>query len=234
MITSLRAGATTIAPVLLGVLPFGLAAGVVTVEAGYGVPETMGHSLLIFAGASQIAAISLLGDGAGVAVVVLTVLVINLRMLMYAASLAPHLAAVPMHRRLLGAYLLTDQAYAVSITRYQRPATPDERFWFYIGAAMTLWVPWQLSTVTGAALGAAIPDDVPLAFAVPLMFLALLVPTLTDRPTVTAAVVSASVATVGADLPSNLGLLAGATAGIAVGTAVALTRTDAPEREGAP
>ena len=60
-----------------------------TAEAGYGVVETVGHSVLIFAGASQIAAVSLLGDGAPVAVVVLTVLVINLRMLMYAASLAP-------------------------------------------------------------------------------------------------------------------------------------------------
>ena len=223
----LRSGAATIAPVLLGVVPFGLAAGAVTVEAGYGVPETVGHSLLIFAGASQIAAVSLLGDGAGVAVVVLTVLVINLRMLMYAASLAPHLAEVPLRRRLLGAYLLTDQAFAVSVERFQRPATPDQRWWFYVGAGFTLWLPWQASTVLGAVLGTAIPASVPLGFAVPLMFLALLVPTVSDRPTVAAAVTSATLATLAAGLPSNLGMLLGAFAGIAVGTAVALTRRSA-------
>lgn len=228
MTGELRAGAATIAPVLLGVVPFGLAAGAVTVEAGYGVPETLGHSLLIFAGASQIAAVSLLGDGAGVAVVVLTVLVINLRMLMYAASLAPHLAEVSMGRRLVGAYLLTDQAFAVSVDRFHRPATPDQRFWFYLGAAVTLWAPWQVSTVAGAVLGAAIPEGVPLGFAVPLMFVALLVPTISDRPTLVAASTSAVVATAGAPLPSNLGMLLGAVVGIGVGTATALARRGQP------
>lgn len=221
-----RAGITAIAPVLLGVLPFGLAAGVVTAEAGYGLSETVGHSMLIFAGASQIAAVSLLGDGAAVAVVVLTVLVINLRMMMYAASLAPHMADVPLRRRAVGAYLLTDQAYAVSIVRFREPMSPDHRYAFYMGAALTLWVPWQLATMTGVLVGASLPDSVPLGFAVPLMFLALLVPAVTDRPTLAAAVTSATVATLGAGLPSNLGMLAGALVGIAVGTTVAVAGRD--------
>lgn len=228
MTEDLRAGASTIAPVLLGAVPFGLAAGAVTVEAGYGVPETIGHSVLIFAGASQIAAVSLLGDGAGVAVVVLTVLVINLRMLMYAASLAPYLAEVSLRRRLLGAYLLTDQAFAVAVDRFQRPATPGQRWRFYLGAAITLWAPWQVATALGAALGTTIPEGVPLGFAVPLMFLALLVPTISDRPTLAAAVTSATLATLGAGLPSNLGMLLGAFAGIGVGATVALIRRPAP------
>ena len=215
---------TDIAPVLLGVLPFGLAAGVVTVEAGYGVVETVGHSTVIFAGASQIAAVSLLGDGAPVAVVVLTVLVINLRMLMYAASLSPHLADIPLGRRAAGAYLLTDQAYAVSIVEFRHDTSPDHRWQYYLGAALTLWVPWQLSTVTGALVGTSLPEGLPLGFAVPLMFLALLVPAITDRPTLAAAVTSATIATVGAGLPSNLGMLLGALAGIAVGTTVSLAR----------
>lgn len=222
MTTAFRAGVVAIAPVLLGVLPFGLAAGVVTAEAGYGIPETMGHSLLIFAGASQIAAVSLLGDGAAVAVVVLTVLIINLRMMMYAASLAPHMADLPLRRRAAGAYLLTDQAYAVSIVEFRRPMSADQRWGYYLGAAMTLWLPWQLSTVAGVVVGASLPDSVPLGFAVPLMFLALLVPAVTDRPTLAAALTSATVATAGATLPWNLGVLVGALLGIAVGTTFAL------------
>lgn len=226
MATAFRAGIAAIAPVLLGVLPFGLAAGVVSAEAGYGLTETVGHSVLIFAGASQIAAVSLLGDGAAVAVVVLTVLVINLRMMMYAASLAPHMADVPLRRRAAGAYLLTDQAYAVSIVQFREPMSADRRYAFYMGAALTLWAPWQLSTMTGVLVGASLPDSVPLGFAVPLMFLALLVPALTDRPTLAAAVTSATVATLGAGLPSNLGMLVGALVGIAVGTTIALAGRD--------
>ena len=225
---SFRAGAADIAPVLLGVLPVGLAAGVVTAEAGYGILETIGHSTLIFAGASQIAAVSLLGDGAPIAIVVLTVLVINLRMLMYAASLAPHMADIPLRRRAVGAYLLTDQAYAVSIVRFREPATADQRWAYYLGAALTLWAPWQVSTAAGVVVGGSLPDGVPLAFAVPLMFLALLVPAVTDRPTVVAAVTSAAIATLGADLPSNLGMLLGALAGIGLGTAVALANRPRP------
>lgn len=223
-----REGSAAVSPVLLGVVPFGLAAGVVTIDAGYGVLETVGHSTLIFAGASQIAAVDLLGDGAAVPIVVLTVLVINLRMLMYAASLAPHLADVSLGRRAVGAYVLTDQAYAVSIVRFRqdRSLGPDYRFAFYLGAALTMWLPWQASTVTGALLGDAVPEDVPLEFAVPLMFLALLAPAVTDRATTVAAVTSAAVATLGAGLPSNLGMLVGAVLGIAAGTVVAVTRSD--------
>ena len=130
----------------------------------------------------------------------LTVLVINLRMLMYAASLAPHMADVPLRRRLAGAYLLTDQAFAVSIVEFRERADPTERWWFYLGAALTLWAPWQLSTVAGVLVGASLPTSLPLAFAVPLMFLALLVPAVTDRPTLAAAVTSATIATLGLPL----------------------------------
>lgn len=224
MIDDLRAGAIAVSPVLLGLVPFGVTVGVVTVEAGYGVSEVVGHSTLLFAGAAQLAAVDLLGDGASVAVVVLTVLVINLRMLMYGASLAPHLADQPLRRRAFGAYILTDQAFALSVDRYREPMAPDDRFWFYVGTGATLWLPWQLSTVAGALVGGAIPDSVPLGFAVPITFLALLVPAMTDRATVAGATTSALVATVGAGLPSNLGMLLGSLSGITVGTAVALTR----------
>ncbi len=223
MIDDLRAGAIAVSPVLLGIIPFGVAVGVVNVEAGYGIAEAIDHSTMIFAGASQIAAIDLLADGTAPAVVVLTVLVINLRMLMYGASLAPHLAEQSLRRRAFGAYALTDQAFAMSIDRYREPMDADSRYWFFLGTAVSLWLPWQLATVAGAIVGGAIPDSVPLGFAVPITFLALLVPAMTDRATVAAATTSALVATVGAGLPSNLGMLLGALSGIAVGTVVALT-----------
>lgn len=226
---SAAAGAGAIAPILLGIVPFGLVAGVAAVEAGVGTVGAVAASTLIFAGASQLAALDLLGAGAPGGVVVLTVLVINLRMAMYSAALAPWFAGRPAGERSLVAYLLTDQAFAVSVARFTDPARPTvHRTAFYLGAALTLWGAWQVATVTGAQLGAAIPAGVPLGFAVPLAFIALVVPTVTDRPTLVAALVGGSVAVAAAPLPTDLGMPLGAVCGVLAG--VACTRAGAVRR----
>jgi predicted branched-subunit amino acid permease len=221
-----RAGAIAVAPIVVGIVPFGLIAGVAAVDRGMTVADAMAFSIGIFAGAAQLAAIEVLGTGGSIAVAVITALVINLRMMMYSASLAPWLADEPLPRRAIAAYTLTDQAYAVSLARYTDPGNRDlpasDRLPFYLGAGATLWATWQLCTITGAVAGGSMPDGVPLGFAIPLVFLALLPPAVTDRPTVVAAVVGAAVATVGAQWPANLGMLAGAVSGIAVGAAMAL------------
>ncbi len=217
---SFRAGVASLLPIVLGVVPFGLVAGAAAVEIGIGVEGAVGFSTIVFAGASQLAAIGLLGQDAPVAIAVMTALVINLRMLMYAASLAPHVGRWPLRRRLGGAYLLTDQAYAVAILRF-REGTDPHPFAYYLGAGLTMWIPWQLSTIGGALVGATIPDSIPLGFAIPLMFIALLRPALTDRPAIAAAVASGAIAVVAAPLPANLGMPLAALAGIVTGVVVA-------------
>lgn len=212
------AGVRTVSPVMLGVIPFGLVAGATAVEVGLPVSGAVALSVVVFAGASQLAAIELLGEAAPAAVIVLTALVINARMVMYSASLAPHLEDEPLGWRALAAYLLTDQAYALSVTRFAADDVP--RRWFYLGTAVPLWVVWQICTVAGALAGARIPESIPLSFAVPLTFLALLVPAIEDRSTAAAAVVGGTIATLGVGLPYNLGLLAGAVAGILAGVVV--------------
>jgi predicted branched-subunit amino acid permease len=225
-IPAARAGAVAVAPIVVGIVPFGLIAGAAAVDRGLTVADAMAFSVGIFAGAAQLAVIEVLGTDGSVAVAVVTVLVINLRMMMYSASLSPWLADEPLARRGFAAYVLTDQAYAVSLARYTDPDATDlpasDRLPFYLGAGATLWVSWQLCTITGAVVGGSIPDAVPLGFAVPLVFLTLLPPAVTDRPTVVAAVVGAVVATVGASWPANLGMLTGAVSGIVAGTALAL------------
>jgi len=231
---SFAEGARIVAPVLVGVAPFGLVAGAAAVEVGLPVSGAVALSVVVFAGASQLAALELLETGAPMAVVVLTALVINLRLLMYSASLAPYLRDEGLSWRALEAYLLTDQAYALSVTRFAGDANADEkpesnergggkplsRRWFYLGAAVPLWVVWQVCTLAGALGGARVPESIPLAFAVPLTFLALLVPAVEDRPTFAAALVGGTLATLGAALPYNAGLLLGAVAGIVVGVVV--------------
>lgn len=216
------AGVRTVAPVVVGIVPFGLVAGAAAVAAGLTPWQAVGLSTVVFAGASQLAAIDLLGDGAPLAVVVATVLVVNLRMVMYSASIAPYFRAVPARLKAPMAYLLTDQAYALSLARFlddgdrgvSRPA-------YYLGAALPLWVVWQICTVAGVLVGANVPGWLPLDFALPLTFLALLVPTIQDRATAAAALVGGGVATLGAGIPFELGLMVGALGGIIAGMVVA-------------
>ncbi|WP_435335638.1 AzlC family ABC transporter permease [Haloarchaeobius sp. TZWWS8] len=219
--TDFVAGAREAAPILLGVIPFGLIAGVSALEAGLDPLHAVGMSTIIFAGASQLAAIDLLGRDAPAAVVVLTVVVVNLRMMMYSASISPYFRPFSRGWKWLCAYLLTDQAYALSLTEFRETAREERsRKWYYLGAAVTLWVVWQAATIGGVVLGASLPAGLSLEFAVPLTFMALLFPALKDRSTWTAALVAGAVAIPATLLPFDLGLVVASVLGIGAGFAV--------------
>ena len=214
--SDLMAGVRDVLPLMLGVVPFALVAGIAAVEAGLGLAEAVGMSVIVFAGASQLAALDLLGANAPLIVVVGTAAVINLRMVMYSASIAPYFADYNRRVRAGLAYVLTVQAYALSVADFDR--NPDRIRWrYYLGVAVPLWVVWQIGTVVGVVVGTGVPDSWGLTFAVPLVFLALLVPAMKDRPTTAAGVAAGAVAVVAAGLPLNLGLLVGAVTGILVG-----------------
>lgn len=210
------AGAKAVSPILLGVIPFGLICGAVGVGAGLDEWAASSLSWIIFAGASQLAAIQLMAQDASVPVVILTGLVINARFLMYSASIASHFDGLPPLRKASVAYLLTDQAYAVSIARFTEDDTVP-RFAYYLGTALLMWVSFNLTTVAGAYLGAFIPASWQLDFAIPLTFIALVIPAVKDRPTVLAAAVAGTVAFLAAPLPYNLGLMTAAATGILAG-----------------
>ena len=225
-----RAGAVTVVPLLVGIVPFGIVAGATTADLGIG--AAVGLSTIVFAGASQLAAAEVLTDGGSALVAAVAAWTINLRMLLYSASLAPLLAAEPLLRRLGAAYLLTDQAYAVSITRWSGDDDPGRRLAYYLGAGLSLWGTWQVCTVVGALVGSAVPPDLPLDFTVPLVFLVLLVPAITSRPAAVAAVAGGAVAVAAAEADAGpLSILAGALGGIAAGAA---TEWSAERRAGPP
>jgi len=203
---------------LLGIAPFGLVAGVAVAEAHLGVGVSIGLSSIVFAGASQLAMTHVLADGGSALVAVVAACTINLRMVLYSASLAPHLSNERMTRRLIAAYVLTDQAYAVSITRWGDDDDPRLRFPYFVGAGFLLWGVWQISTLVGVLIGANVPEGLHLDFAIPLVFLVLLVPTITDRPSIVAAVAGGAGAVIGAELGAgDLSILTGAVSGIAAG-----------------
>jgi 4-azaleucine resistance transporter AzlC len=203
------------APVLLALVPFALAFGTMAAGGGLSALEALAMSVFVFAGAAQLAMVPLISAGASVAVIVLTVLVINLRMTLYSASLAPHFRLLPAGWKGLLSYLLTDQAYAATITRFDEGRTeePDKR-WYYLGAAVAVWVTWQPAAMLGVFLGSRVSEGWSLDFVLPLTFIALVVPAIKDRMTATAAISAGGTAVFVATMPLNLGLITAALAGV--------------------
>jgi 4-azaleucine resistance transporter AzlC len=203
------------APVLLALVPFALAFGTMAAGGGLSALEALAMSVFVFAGAAQLAMVPLISAGASVAVIVLTVLVINLRMTLYSASLAPHFRLLPAGWKGLLSYLLTDQAYAATITRLDEGRTeePDKR-WYYLGAAVAVWVTWQPAAMLGVFLGSRASEGWSLDFVLPLTFIALVVPAIKDRMTATAAISAGGTAVFVATMPLNLGLITAALAGV--------------------
>jgi len=175
-------------------------------------------SSIVFAGSAQFITTQLVRDAAPGFVIVLTIAVVNLRHMLYSASLAPYLAALSTRWKILLSYLLTDEAYAPTILRYEKERLQPFSHWFLLGAGCSLWSTWQASTAVGIFLGAAIPDSWSLDFALPLTFIAMVVPVLKNRPAILAALCAGAVALVAHSLPYGLGLIVAALVGIGVGT----------------
>ena len=212
------AGARAEIPLLIGVIPFGLIYGALAVNAGLSNAAAQLMSSIVFAGSAQFITAQLVHEAAPGLVIVLTIAVVNLRHMLYSASMAPYIAALPTRWKALLSYLLTDEAYAPTILHYERNGVTPHAHWFWLGAGSALWVFWQTSTAVGVFLGAAIPESWSLDFALPLTFIAMLVPVLKGRPAIAAAISAGIVALVAYSLPYKLGLIVAALVGIFVGT----------------
>jgi 4-azaleucine resistance transporter AzlC len=208
------------APILLGVAPFGLIFGALAINAHIAVPVAQAMSSIIFAGASQIIAAQMIGVGTSALVIILVVFVVNLRHALYSASVAAHVRHLALGWKFLLAYLLTDEAYAVTITHYNLEGDPANKHWYFLGTGLTLWTTWQVSTAIGIFIGAQLPQNWPLGFVLPLTFIALVVPVLKDKASAAAAVTAALVGVLTFGFPFKTGLLAAAFVGILSGLLV--------------
>ncbi|MEO1314628.1 MAG: AzlC family ABC transporter permease [Pseudomonadota bacterium] len=204
-----RSGLIAGLPFVLVVIPFAMLFGVIATEAGFDLLQTMAMSFLVVAGASQFVAVQLLVEQAPTLIILATALAVNMRMLMYSASIAPHLGAAPLWQRALAAYVLVDQSYGVSIKRFEEapPLTGPEKIAYFFGALAVIWPMWYVGTLIGALAGAAIPPEYALDFAVPITFIALFAPMLKSLAHVAAAVVSVVLALALAWIPFSLGLI---------------------------
>ncbi|MCY1291717.1 Inner membrane protein YgaZ [compost metagenome] len=227
-------GARDIVPLVVGAIPFGIIFGSLAASYGLSVWQALGMSLLVFAGSAQFIAITLIGGGAGIAVVLLTTLVVNLRHALYSATLQPFVRHLPKRWRMPLAFWLTDEAFAVVQHRYaERDASPHKH-WYYCGAALTMYLNWQLCTLAGVLFGRAVPNLAAwgLDFAMLATFIGIVVPMLKNRPQVAAALVAGAVALLCNALPYKLGLMVAALSGIAVGIALERRASWTLEEEG--
>lgn len=216
-LTQFVAGARDVAPLLIGVGPSGVIVGITAISIGLTPVQTMGMSLLVMAGASQLAALDLLRTGAFWGTIILTVFIINLRLVIYSTALGPRFKGESLGWRCMLAYPLVDYTYLLSIARFDREPDMPMKRWYYLGAGLPIALVWNASTLLGILAGTQIPAAWSLDFAIPLACVAFIVSAVTDWSSVIAAVVGGLVAVFAYSLPVNMGLISATVAGVAAG-----------------
>ncbi len=212
-------GARDTIPMIIGAIPFGILFGALAISAGLSLIGTISMSLFVFAGSSQFVAATLLSQGVGVVVIVLTTLIVNVRHALYSASLAPYVGHLPQRWLLPLGFFLTDETFAVVIKRFSSGEMGDNNRWYYLGSALAMYGNWQVCTLIGIYAGGNLQglSEWGLEFAMIVTFIGIVVPLITDRPMLATAIVAVAVGLLGRDLPHNLGLIVASLVAIAAG-----------------
>jgi 4-azaleucine resistance transporter AzlC len=213
------AGVTATFPLVVGAVPFGIIFGALASTVGLSINATQGMSLFVFAGSAQFIAATLIAQGTGVLVIVLTTLVVNLRHMLYAATLAPHTKSLPRRWLLPLGFWLTDESFVVVIKRYQRVDISPYKHWFYLGSALLMYLNWQVCTFIGIIAGQGIDDPLKwgLDFAMIVTFVGMLVPMIKNKSVGVAVLASGIAALLLRGMPNKLGLILASLIGVAVG-----------------
>ncbi|UTW45384.1 AzlC family ABC transporter permease [bacterium SCSIO 12696] len=211
----IRQALTDTLPLCLPAVPFAFVIGLAIISAGIHPVIGWSSSWLIFGGAAQMTLISLLGSGVTAIAAIGAALVVNARHLMYSGAIAPSFQKQPRWMQFFGPYLLIDQVFALAMLR--NADHPDAFRIYYLTTGITFWVIWQLTTAFALLVGPQVPESWHLQFAVPVLFLGLIVLGIDKSPKLVAALVGAGVTLACIELPNRTGLLIGAAAGVVAG-----------------
>ena len=203
-------------PLVVGAVPFGILYGTLAASSGLSFAAGLAMSILVFAGSSQFIAIGLVTAGTALPLIILTTLVVNLRHLLYSASLVPYVQQLPQVWKLPIGFWLTDEAFAVAIVRYSQPDRSAYKHWYYLGGAALMYFNWLLCTLIGLTIGRLIPNAANwgLDFAMSVTFIGMVIPYLKSQPMYGAVIVAGLVSLLAHGLPNQLGLMVAAIAGI--------------------
>ncbi|CAE6720522.1 AzlC family ABC transporter permease [Paraburkholderia aspalathi] len=220
------AGARDIIPMMVGAAPFGVIFGTLVASGPLHLWHGQLMSLVVFAGSAQFIALGLIAGHASFAVIWATTLVVNLRHVLYSATLAPHVAHLPSRWRWALGALLTDEVFAVAWEHYRHrePGTVGPHYFF--GAGLAMYLNWQLWTLAGLLFGAAFPglQSLGLDFAMVATFIAIVVPQLVAVRYIAAAATAGTLAFFWQAWPYKLGLLGAVFAGVAIGVLLSAPR----------
>lgn len=225
--TEFLAGARDTIPLIIGAIPFGIIYGTLAQASGLSFQAAMAMSLIVFAGSSQFIAIGLVAAGTAWPMIVATTFVVNLRHLLYAATLLPFLKGLPGRWKAALAFWLTDESFAVAVKRYSRMDDSANKHWYQLGSSLFMYVNWQICTLIGLTVGQMFPriESWGLDFAMPATFIGMVLPYVRNRPMVLCVVVAAGVALLTNGLPHKAGLMLASLAGVAAGVMAERRRT---------
>ncbi|WP_299926118.1 AzlC family ABC transporter permease [uncultured Pelagimonas sp.] len=209
-------------PFVVVITPFATLFGVLATESGLSVFETVAFSVAVIAGSAQFAALQLMNENAPLVVVIASALIVNLRMAMYSAALVPYLGPLPLWKRAIAAYFIVDVTYAASAIDYEKHPneTTEQKLAYFLGVMTPVCPLWYIFAAIGALLGASIPSENGLDFALPIAFIAMVAPTLKTKAHQGAAATSCMLALALVWVPFNLGLIFAALGGMIVGAEI--------------
>lgn len=219
-------------PLEIGAIPFAIIFGALAVNSGISAAGAMGLSLMVYAGAAQFLSISLVAQGTGPFLIILTTFVVNLRHVLYSATLAPYMKHLSQRWMLPLGFWLTDETFVVTVQRYQQSDASPHKHWFHFGSSITMYLNWNLFTLVGVVAGNAIPESLSgsLGFSMTVAFIGMLIPMIKNRPILASVLVASVTAVIAYPLPNSLWIMVAAIAGVIAGVLVeSRTATAFPE-----
>ena len=223
---TLSRGIIDVSPLMIPVFPFGIIYGVIGMELGIGAYMTLGLSIIIFAGASQIVLLQLFSGGASSLVTLSSVAAVNSRHLLYGAVLSEYLSKLNLTWKIILSYVMVDQAFAVSNTYFKKNKKDKNKHYHLLGAGFTCWTVWQISTILGIILGSVVPDELGLSFTISLTFLALLISDFRKFKNIIVMLSSGIIATIGFNvIPFKAYIIVAALSALVIATIITQIET---------
>lgn len=206
-------------PLVVGAIPFGIIFGTLADTAGLSFGATMGMSMFVFAGASQFVAMSLVASGTAWPMIILTTFVVNLRHLLYSATMVPFYKKLNPVWKMVLAFGLTDETFAVAVSRYNQKDSVRGKHYYNLGSMVFMYLNWNLCTFIGLTAGKTFPEISRwgLDFAMPATFIGIVIPYLISKPMWASVITAGTVSILAAGLPHKLGLMLAAIAGVLAG-----------------
>ena len=215
------AGARDTFPLIVGAIPFGIIFGALGVTSGLSPAATLAMSLFVFAGSAQFIAAGLVAQGVSMPFIILTTFVVNLRHALYSATLAPHVRHLSQKWLVPLGFWLTDETFAVVVTRYNRDDSSPHKHWYQLGSSIAMYSNWQMCTLIGLIAGQSFQgiENLGLNFAMIVTFIGLVVPAIQTRPILVSVIVAGVVAVLAYPLENKIGLIIAAFCGVIAGLA---------------